>query len=109
LQESDIGKPRAQACYEQLAQLNFYVDVRVHDGEITEELLRSFQVVVVANPLRFAPVVQYNQFCRTNGIRFILGMAYSRERERESQRELEQTLTSNIHITDWLLGSIGCS
>jgi len=35
LSEKDIGHPRAQACLLKLSELNSYVDVNVHSGELT--------------------------------------------------------------------------
>jgi len=45
LNESHIGQPRARSCIDAIAQLNHYVDVRLHEGEITEDFLASFQVL----------------------------------------------------------------
>ena len=100
LNESHIGQPRARSCIDAIAQLNHYVDVRLHEGEITEDFLASFQVlpgvihavirrvqeltrelvglhdtqvVVIANPSRFKQVEEYNRVCRAHGVRFILG------------------------------------
>ena len=44
LQEADVGKPRAASCRDRLAELNKAVDVSVVTGDITESLLRKFQV-----------------------------------------------------------------
>ena len=44
LQESDVGKPRAASCRDRLAELNKAVDVSVVTDDITESLLRKFQV-----------------------------------------------------------------
>ncbi|XP_032176017.1 ubiquitin-like modifier-activating enzyme 7 isoform X4 [Mustela erminea] len=47
LSEKDLKKSRAEASQEPLAKLNGAVQVCVHTGDITEELLLDFQVVVL--------------------------------------------------------------
>lgn len=42
-----IGKNRAEACCQQLSELNNYVPTRSHTGDLTEEFLRKFRVVVL--------------------------------------------------------------
>lgn len=42
--EADVGKPRAAVSVKKLAELNPYVPVRCHSGEITEEVLLGFRV-----------------------------------------------------------------
>ncbi|TDH70555.1 hypothetical protein CCR75_005484 [Bremia lactucae] len=70
LAEADIGKPRAAASVKKLAELNPYVPVRCHSGEITEDFLLDFRVVVVVNmPLKDAK--RLNAICRKNSIAFI--------------------------------------
>jgi ubiquitin-activating enzyme E1 len=49
LTEKDIGHPRAQACVAKLAELNSYVDVNVHTGEITDKVLQKYQVCKFSN------------------------------------------------------------
>jgi ubiquitin-activating enzyme E1 len=44
LTEKDIGKPRASACANKLAELNSYVQIKVITGELTPEVLAKFQV-----------------------------------------------------------------
>lgn len=47
LSESDIGRNRAEVSRQQLSELNNYVPTRVHTGELTEEFLKQFRVVVL--------------------------------------------------------------
>ena len=44
LQESDIGKNRADVTCPRLAELNTYVPVQSYTGELTDEYLSKFQV-----------------------------------------------------------------
>ena len=39
-----MGKNRAQASVEKLAELNSYVPVNVHQGDLTNDVLARFQV-----------------------------------------------------------------
>uniref|UniRef100_A0A336MWA3 E1 ubiquitin-activating enzyme n=1 Tax=Culicoides sonorensis TaxID=179676 RepID=A0A336MWA3_CULSO len=47
LSPDKIGKNRAEACYAQLSELNNYVPTRSYTGELTEEYLKKFRVVVL--------------------------------------------------------------
>lgn len=47
LSEADEGKNRAEASAERLAELNSYVPVRVHTGDLTETFIKQFRVVVL--------------------------------------------------------------
>ncbi|TPX71107.1 hypothetical protein SpCBS45565_g01260 [Spizellomyces sp. 'palustris'] len=49
LYNEDVGKPRAQVTSPRLAELNSYVPVSVLEGDLTEEVLSNYQVVVCAN------------------------------------------------------------
>lgn len=72
LSKDDIGKPRAEACWQQLAELNGYVNVEHVQGELTPELIRSgrFKVIVlVGQPLSVQ--VDTDKLCRELGLRFI--------------------------------------
>ena len=44
LTEASVGHPRAAESWKQLAELNPYVSVRCHSGEITEDVLLDFRV-----------------------------------------------------------------
>ncbi|KAH9469643.1 hypothetical protein MJO28_004497 [Puccinia striiformis f. sp. tritici] len=70
LRDSDIGKPRDQSTQPRMAELNSYVPVRVLGKELTKEVLKSFQVVVLTNtPL--LKQLEFNDFTHQNGIKFI--------------------------------------
>ncbi|ORX81993.1 ubiquitin-activating emzyme E1 [Basidiobolus meristosporus CBS 931.73] len=82
LTEEDIGKGRAEACVQRLAELNQYVPVSVLDGELTTDKLSQFKVVVLTEvPLERQ--LEINDFTHKNGIysivadvRGLFGMAF---------------------------------
>ncbi|XP_037971257.2 ubiquitin-like modifier-activating enzyme 1 [Plutella xylostella] len=47
LSEAALGKNRAQASFEQLAELNHYVPTTAYTGPLTEDVLKKFSVVVL--------------------------------------------------------------
>jgi len=49
LTEKDIGSNRAKVTIEKIRELNSYVPVNVHEGELTENVLSQFQCVVLTN------------------------------------------------------------
>ncbi|XP_014240445.1 ubiquitin-like modifier-activating enzyme 1 [Cimex lectularius] len=49
LTEADVGKNRAEASCRQLAELNNYVPTRAYTGPLTEDFLRGFRVLVLAD------------------------------------------------------------
>lgn len=49
LSEEDIGKNRAEACFEKLADLNSYVMCRVYTGALDEEIIKQYRVIVLTN------------------------------------------------------------
>ncbi|XP_075220974.1 ubiquitin-like activating enzyme 1 [Lycorma delicatula] len=49
LSEADIGKNRAEACSQQLSELNTYVPTNVHTGALTDDFIKNFRVVVLTN------------------------------------------------------------
>jgi hypothetical protein len=51
--------------------LNVYVPVNVHHGEITHDLLKQFQVVVLTNSST-EEQNELGEFCHKNGIKFIV-------------------------------------
>ncbi|CAM9515783.1 unnamed protein product [Ascophyllum nodosum] len=70
LTEADLGKPRAATSVPKLAELNRYVSVSGASGEVTEEMIAPFQVVVMVDtPL--AMQMKVNDFCRAKGACFI--------------------------------------
>lgn len=72
LREEHVGKvSRAEASQPQLSELNSYVQVKVHKGEITNELLAQFDVVVFTDCYDIEKLTAFNNFCRSKGIGFI--------------------------------------
>lgn len=66
LKESDVGsKTRAEATMTQLKDLNEYVDVQVHTGEVTTDFLSSFDVVCFTDCYDRDFLVKINDLCRT--------------------------------------------
>lgn len=49
LSEAAIGKNRAEACVNALAELNSYVPVRHYTGPLTEDFIQDFRVVVLTD------------------------------------------------------------
>lgn len=80
LRPEHVGKvSRADASVKDLADLNPYVQVRAHGGELTPEFVRSFGVVVVTADLPRQELVRLNEVCRTNRPRataFILAQTH---------------------------------
>ncbi|KAH7624317.1 hypothetical protein Ndes2526B_g00502 [Nannochloris sp. 'desiccata'] len=70
LNESDIGRNRAEACREQLQGLNTAVPVSSSSTDLSNEFLSTFQVVV-ATQLNMAESIRINEFCHANNIAFI--------------------------------------
>ncbi|XP_074692651.1 ubiquitin-like modifier-activating enzyme 7 isoform X3 [Strix aluco] len=74
LGESDVGRNRAEASQQALAELNPGVVVTAHTGELSEAFLASFQVVVLTE----APLeeqLRVGDFCHAQGICFIVADA----------------------------------
>ncbi|KAG6590717.1 putative ubiquitin-activating enzyme [Phytophthora cinnamomi] len=70
LSEVDIGKSRAAVSVKKLAELNPYVPVRRHSGEITEEFLLGFRAVVLVNAT-LKEAKRINAICHAKSIAFI--------------------------------------
>ncbi|KAM6300936.1 LOW QUALITY PROTEIN: ubiquitin-like modifier-activating enzyme 7 [Aegotheles albertisi] len=74
LGESDIGQNRAEASQRALAELNPSVTVVAHTGELSEDFLASFQVVVLTeSPLE--EQLRVGDFCHAKSICFIVADA----------------------------------
>ncbi|NXK38619.1 UBA1 enzyme, partial [Piprites chloris] len=74
LGQSDVGRNRAEASQQVLAELNPGVVVEAHTGELSEAFLASFQVVVLTeSPLE--EQLRIGDFCHTQGICFIVADA----------------------------------
>lgn len=71
LSEQDLGKSRAEASLEHVAKLNGAVRVCVHTGDITEDLLLGFQVVVLtASDLE--EQLKVGTLCHKHGVCFLV-------------------------------------
>ncbi|RIA93556.1 ubiquitin-activating emzyme E1 [Glomus cerebriforme] len=70
LREEDVGKPRATISAPRLAELNQYVPISILEGELTNDKIRNFQVVVLTEtPLK--KQLEINDFTHANEIHFI--------------------------------------
>ncbi|CAX65051.1 E1 ubiquitin-activating enzyme [Caenorhabditis elegans] len=54
LRDADVGHNRATSCYERLAELNDSVNVQVSTDELTEEFVKTFDLVVLTDAARTA-------------------------------------------------------
>lgn len=64
--ENHVGKvTRAEASINQLQELNQYVDVTVHSGEITTDFVKNFDVVVLTHCYDMDLLFKINEFCRS--------------------------------------------
>ncbi|XP_007639315.1 ubiquitin-like modifier-activating enzyme 7 isoform X3 [Cricetulus griseus] len=71
LSEESLGRSRAEASQAPLAQLNEAVQISVHTGDITEDLLLAFQVVVLTNS-KLEEQLKVGTFCHKHGIYFLV-------------------------------------
>lgn len=72
LDESSIGQPRAHVSVSKLAELNPYVQVSVLSGELSEQVLKTFTVVVlIGQSLDFQ--ISTADFCHANNIAVVVG------------------------------------
>jgi len=70
LTDKDIGQPRSVASHQKLTELNYYVQVNLHRGEVTDDVLKKHQVVVLVDQtLELA--LKVNEYCHANKIAFI--------------------------------------
>ncbi|XP_069689178.1 ubiquitin-like modifier-activating enzyme 1 [Periplaneta americana] len=66
LTESDIGRNRAEACFQQLSELNRYVPIKPYTDRLTDDFIKQFKVVVLTSntleeQLRIAEVTHENE------------------------------------------------
>ncbi|CAG5089375.1 Similar to UBA1: Ubiquitin-like modifier-activating enzyme 1 (Oryctolagus cuniculus) [Cotesia congregata] len=71
LTEADIGKNRAVACYQRLSELNNYVPTRYHEGELDEDFLKKFKVVVLTETT-LEDQLRVSSIARANNIALII-------------------------------------
>eukprot|EP01027_Heterolobosea_sp_BB2_P016112 GEZU01022976.1.p1 GENE.GEZU01022976.1~~GEZU01022976.1.p1 ORF type:complete len:864 (+),score=253.78 GEZU01022976.1:81-2672(+) len=68
--ESSVGKNRVKECIAELSSLNEFVKVLEHSGDLSEDFLKQFKVVVFADA-SIPKLISINQICRRNGVKFI--------------------------------------
>ncbi|KAJ1531032.1 hypothetical protein ONE63_005862 [Megalurothrips usitatus] len=71
LTEGDIGKNRAEACCQQLSELNTYVPTTAYTGSLTEDFLKKFRVVVLSQSSR-SEQLRIAEFTHANNIALII-------------------------------------
>lgn len=71
LREDDLGKNRAETIRDRLSELNTYVPITATSGDLADELIKEFQVVVLTNS-NLEEQTRVGEFCHENDICFIL-------------------------------------
>ena len=71
LTEADIGKNRAEACCQQLSELNTYVPTIPYTGALTEDFLKKFKVIVLTQSSR-SEQLRISEFTHANNIALII-------------------------------------
>ncbi|KAG9269620.1 ubiquitin-like modifier-activating enzyme 1 [Astyanax mexicanus] len=71
LREEDLGKNRAEVSQTRLAELNSYVPVTAYTGELTDDYLTDFQVVVLTSST-LDEQTRIGEFCHSKGIKLII-------------------------------------
>lgn len=68
--EDDIGQPRAKVTQPKLAELNQYVPVKLFEGDLTEEELKKYKVVVITE-MPLSKQLAISEICHSHNIHFI--------------------------------------
>lgn len=76
LTEESIGKNRAEACFNKLSELNSYVKVNVFTGELDEQFLKQFSVIVLTNTNSKQEQIRINKIARSNDAKFIMAKTH---------------------------------
>lgn len=71
LTEADIGKNRAAACYQRLSELNNYVPTRYHEGQLDDDFINKFKVVVLTET-SLEDQLRISELTRANNIALII-------------------------------------
>ncbi|KAG1656714.1 Ubiquitin-like modifier-activating enzyme 1 [Nymphon striatum] len=66
LNKADVGKNRAQSCYQRLAELNTYVPVSPYSEELNDEFLKKFKVIVLTET-SLQEQLRISEISRSNG------------------------------------------
>ncbi|OXU20851.1 hypothetical protein TSAR_007077, partial [Trichomalopsis sarcophagae] len=72
LNKNDIGKNRAEACCQQLSELNNYVPTRYYSGPLTFDFLKNFSVVVITET-SLDEQLRISEITHNNNIALIIG------------------------------------
>lgn len=72
LNESNFGVNRAEACRLQLSELNNYVQTKSYTGDLDEEFLKQFRVIVLTSTLK-SEQLRVAEIARNNGSALIIG------------------------------------
>lgn len=62
---------RSHACIQQLRELNEFVKVEIHQGELRAQDLLNFNIVVFTDYYDKQQLIEYNEVCRKNNVGFI--------------------------------------
>jgi ubiquitin-activating enzyme E1 len=75
LSEADVGKNRAEACKKKLFELNERVQIQVlpQETSLTEELIKSFTVVILTENHSREELLRINSICHNHNIAFLAG------------------------------------
>jgi len=71
LKEQDVGKNRAECCWEKLAELNPEVTVTFHSKPLSNEFVSGFNVVVLTESST-EEIQTVGDFCHNNKIKFVV-------------------------------------
>ncbi|XP_018414690.1 PREDICTED: ubiquitin-like modifier-activating enzyme 1 isoform X2 [Nanorana parkeri] len=71
LREGDIGKNRAEVCLTSLVELNRYVAVSASTKPLSDDLLSSFQLVILTDST-LEEQLRVGDFCHSHGIKYIV-------------------------------------
>lgn len=69
--EKDVGKNRAEVAISKLSELNSYVPVSIHKGELTEDFLLKYQAIVLTNS-SLEEQLRVGDFTHKNGLKLII-------------------------------------
>lgn len=72
LTENDVGKNRAEVCYEKLTQLNSYVQCRVYNGVLNEETIQKYRVIILTDS-SLEEQTRISKITHSNDIALIIG------------------------------------
>lgn len=71
LREEDVGKNRAEVTLPRLAELNSYVPITAHTGDLSEDFLAKFQVIVLTSS-SLEEQLRIGDFAHSNDIKLIV-------------------------------------